>query len=261
MKHQTWIASSISGLLAVGYILFVYSLDDANFFFAGSFAVSAFCSCALTVVFWQFSRFAYLTNAWHILSDMIQNVLLLSGVMISAIAFMGISTKYPTLLHCSAFVPLGVALLAVKISADTKIKQGELLGLVLFCISSVLPYFVIMAIAVYAYFRSGRTHGFLILPRFLAKPDTLAALVCNLFFTMSLIHGFSVSLAYLLNYSMYTPSYSAFCHIAAFTIALGILLVARRAVTSNAFIFYLAVAPSAVFPGYVLLPPNIPHYH
>lgn len=256
MNHLIWYLNALAGLVAVAYVYFVYCFESASFLFIHAFAIGAFCSCSLTLL-WHYSRYFSAPTVRNFVSAFVHFVLLIAGVMVSTMGFSGSEINFQALLHCSTISTLGISLLAVKINTDYPQQKGEIMTLVLLSIATVIPFIVIIvAIAAFLTCRSSRGQ-IIFSPRFLVKPDALAGLVCNVFFTMSILHGFFISTSFIFNnelpYGIPIPAYYSLFHIAAFAVALGLLFAVRR-ITHPALFFYLAAAPAAIFPGYVLLP-------
>jgi hypothetical protein len=252
MKHQGWFWG-ISGLFSAGYIFFVYRLDSAYFFFKYAIAVSAFLSCVLTLSMHQ-GRYFSSAAARDFISATIQNILLGAGLILSGACIAGISQEYQAFLHFAAFIPFGAALLAAKVTVCIPKQKGEILMLVLLICASVLPFLVILALPVWLYFRTTQAKSSPAPAHFLANPDVVGSIVGNLFFTMSILYGFFVSLSYLFPHGLPVPISFKTYHVVPLIVAMGLLFFARRAVTFNVFIFNLVAAPAAMIPGYVVLP-------
>ena len=247
--------NAASAILAAGYAYFVYSTEAVDLFFKYAIMIGAFCASALSLLF-SYSKYFQKKTIHEFISSTIFYMMLIAGLMLTATVLIGIGTRNQILIHCAAFAPVGIAFLAAKINFCTAHRRRKIISAVLMSIAAVVPFFLLVALAS-LFLMPKKEHTATCSP-FLAKADPLAALVCDVFFTMSILHGFFISLTYALQptfaYGITASFFYGGYHIIPFTIALIILFRVRGALTLNGLLFYLCAAPSAIIPGYVLIP-------
>ncbi|CAK7009801.1 MAG: hypothetical protein DELT_00401 [Desulfovibrio sp.] len=248
-------SSVLSVLLAASYVYVAYSTESVDFFFTHAFSIGAFCACSLSL-FFNYAKYFPAIAQRDFVSFTLMYIMVFAGLVFTATTAMGIGASRQVWVHCAAFAPIGIALLSAKINAST-VQKYEILFIILLCISAVIPYLIILVLCMFHLTSKAGSEAPGASP-FLTKADPFTALVCNVFFTMSILHGFFISLATIhqpeLAYGISTPAYYGAYHIVPFSFALIVLFYTRNTLKFIGLAFYLIAAPSAIIPYYVIFP-------
>jgi len=257
LNSKSLFIGTSSIIAATTYIFYIYYIVSDVFLFKHSIVIALLCSCFFSI-FLYCARFFSSQIVREFVVATVQMVLVIAGAFFTDTYLTSTGIPHLALRHCAAICPLGLALLAAQVNSTFSRPHHEAFISISLILSAVIPLLIIPTVFVYIYKNwSGPQNAPYSLP-FMTKPDPLGALVCNLFFTLSLSYGLFLSSAHIyrlgLAYGISAPVFFEAYFIIPFAIAIAALFKVNKVVTLKGFIFYLAVAPSAIIPGYFILP-------